>query len=134
MKEKFERPLSSVVFLQLPPFFFSFSLFFFLFFFPSFPHRDSFSRVDAYTGRMMEADMEIKILLPFEYVACCYPRLLAEKISSLISPLSLQPAVEKFEICGIIWNRELWNNRISRFNLLPNICNRYWKYLKMHTN
>ena len=43
MKEKFERPLSSVVFLQLPPFFFSFSLF--SFFFPSFPHRDSLSRV-----------------------------------------------------------------------------------------
>lgn len=131
MKEKFERPLSSVVFLQLPPFFFSFSLFFFLFFPPPSPIVILFL---AYTGRMMEADMEIKILLPFEYVACCYPRLLAEKISSLISPLSLQPAVEKFEICGIIWNRELWNNRISRFNLLPNICNRYWKYLKMHTN
>lgn len=133
MKEKFERPLSSVVFLQLPPFFFSFSLFFFLFFPPPSPIVILFL---AYTGRMMEADMEIKILLPFEYVACCYPRLLArrKKISSLISPLSLQPAVEKFEICGIIWNRELWNNRISRFNLLPNICNRYWKYLKMHTN
>lgn len=133
MKEKFERPLSSVVFLQLPPFFFSFSLFFFLFFPPPSPIVILFL---AYTGRMMEADMEIKILPPFEYVACCYPRLLArrKKISSLISPLSLQPAVEKFEICGIIWNRELWNNRISRFNLLPNICNRYWKYLKMHTN
>lgn len=133
MKEKFERPLSSVVFLQLPPFFFSFSLFFFLFFPPPSPIVILFL---AYTGRMMEADMEIKILLPFEYIACCYPHLLArrKKISSLISPLSLQPAVEKFEICGIIWNRELWNNRISRFNLLPNICNRYWKYLKMHTN
>lgn len=76
MKEKFERPLSAVVFLQLPP------PSFFLFFLFFFPQRDSLFRsscryVHGVVGRMMEADDGNKnfAFLCFEYVACCYPRL-----------------------------------------------------------
>lgn len=76
----------------------------------------------------MEADMEIKILLLFEYVCLLLSASFGAEKKNLIpdsSGLVPQPRVEKFEICGITeWKMEIESlDSISRLIFVIGIGN-----------